>query len=113
MQKGESDVFDLFSEIYTSAAQEEFSLQEYLLACRDDKSLYATAQERMVEVRCFEPRDISRDPEQVLENGQDSADNGCRDHSIADGQSALNPDHLPVVSLGGKKIKRSNQTKGE
>ncbi|MBB3317975.1 MULTISPECIES: PrkA family serine protein kinase [unclassified Rhizobium] len=49
MQKGESDVFDLFSEIYTSAAQEEFSLQEYLLACRDDKSLYATAQERMVE----------------------------------------------------------------
>jgi len=49
MQKGESDVFDLFSEIYTSAAQEELSLQEYLLACRDDKSLYATAQERMVE----------------------------------------------------------------
>ena len=48
MQKSECDVFDLFSEIYTSAAQEEISLQEYLLACRDDKSMYATAQERMV-----------------------------------------------------------------
>lgn len=44
MQKSESDVFDLFSEIYTNAAQEELSLQEYLLACRDDKRLYATAQ---------------------------------------------------------------------
>ena len=49
MQKSECDVFDLFSEIYTSAAQEELSLQEYLLACRDDKRMYATAQERMVE----------------------------------------------------------------
>ncbi|MQX50769.1 PrkA family serine protein kinase [Sinorhizobium medicae] len=49
MQRSESDVFDLFSEIYTSAAQEEISLQEYLLACRDDKSMYATAQERMVD----------------------------------------------------------------
>ncbi|MBL0373872.1 PrkA family serine protein kinase [Rhizobium sp. KVB221] len=48
MQTSECDVFDLFSEIYTSAAQEELSLQEYLLACRDDKSMYATAQERMV-----------------------------------------------------------------
>ncbi|MGO4837249.1 PrkA family serine protein kinase, partial [Rhizobiaceae sp. 2RAB30] len=45
----ESDVFDLFSEIYTSTAQEEMSLQEYLLACRDDRSLYATAPERMIE----------------------------------------------------------------
>ncbi|MDM9624824.1 PrkA family serine protein kinase [Rhizobium sp. S152] len=49
MQKSENDVFDLFSEIYTSTAQEELSLQEYLLACRDDKRMYATAQERMVE----------------------------------------------------------------
>lgn len=44
-----TDVFNLFSEIYTSSAQEEMSLQEYLLACRDDQSLYATAPERMVE----------------------------------------------------------------
>ena len=44
----ESDVFDLFSEIYTNAAQEEMSLQQYLLACREDKSMYASAPERMV-----------------------------------------------------------------
>ncbi|MFT4161420.1 PrkA family serine protein kinase [Shinella sp.] len=43
-----SDVFDLFSETYASNAREEMSLQEYLLACREDRSLYATAPERMV-----------------------------------------------------------------
>ncbi len=48
MRGNESDVFELFSEIYSSAAQEEMSLQEYLLACRDDKFMYATAPERMV-----------------------------------------------------------------
>ena len=49
MRGKESDVFDLFSEIYTSAAQEEVSLQQYLLACREDRSMYATAPERMVD----------------------------------------------------------------
>jgi serine protein kinase len=44
-----SDVFDLFSEVYKNAAQEEISLQQYLLACREDKSMYASAPERMVE----------------------------------------------------------------
>ncbi|MFI0846863.1 PrkA family serine protein kinase [Mesorhizobium sp. IMUNJ 23232] len=49
MRGKESDVFDLFSEIYGSAAQEEMSLQQYLLGCREDKSMYASAPERMVE----------------------------------------------------------------
>jgi len=49
MRENQSDVFDLFSEMYTNAAQEEISLQQYLLACREDKSMYATAPERMVE----------------------------------------------------------------
>ncbi len=48
MHGKESDVFDLFSEIYQHAAQEEMSLQQYLLACREDKSMYASAPERMV-----------------------------------------------------------------
>src|SRR5262245_14675348 len=48
MDGKESDVFNLFSEIYSSTAQEEMSLQEYLLACREDQSLYATAPERML-----------------------------------------------------------------
>ncbi|MFE0018877.1 PrkA family serine protein kinase [Mesorhizobium sp. NPDC059054] len=49
MTEHQADVFDLFSEIYKSAAQEEISIQQYLLACREDKSMYATAPERMVE----------------------------------------------------------------
>ncbi|MCG7505912.1 PrkA family serine protein kinase [Mesorhizobium retamae] len=49
MTELQADVFDLFSEIYKSAAQEEISIQQYLLACREDKSMYASAPERMVE----------------------------------------------------------------
>ncbi len=49
MTERESEVFRLFSEDYRSYSQEEMSLQEYLLACREDKSMYASAAERMVE----------------------------------------------------------------
>ncbi|WP_214469548.1 PrkA family serine protein kinase [Mesorhizobium sp. dw_380] len=49
MRENQSDIFDLFSEIYANAAQEEISLQQYLLACSEDKSMYASAPERMVE----------------------------------------------------------------
>ncbi|OCP18779.1 MULTISPECIES: PrkA family serine protein kinase [unclassified Ensifer] len=48
MRVSDGDVFDLFSKIYASGAHEELSLQEYLLACRDDRNMYATAPERMV-----------------------------------------------------------------
>jgi serine protein kinase len=44
-----SDIFRLFSEEYSIYSQEEMSLQEYLLACREDKSMYASAAERMVD----------------------------------------------------------------
>lgn len=49
MQTLDTDVFNLFSEIYGSEKQEELSLQQYLLACREKPSMYATAAERMVE----------------------------------------------------------------
>ena len=49
MQSHGSDVFSLFSEIYSGEKQEEMSLQQYLLACREDPSMYSTAAERMVE----------------------------------------------------------------
>ncbi|OQM75023.1 PrkA family serine protein kinase [Manganibacter manganicus] len=62
MQGNNSDVFDLFSRIYKNAAQEEMSLQQYLLGCREDKSMYASAPERMV-AAIGEPKlvDTSRD----------------------------------------------------
>ncbi len=42
------DVFDLFAEIYNRERQEELSLQEYLLGCREDPTMYASAPERMI-----------------------------------------------------------------
>ncbi|MGO4676992.1 PrkA family serine protein kinase [Bosea sp. 2YAB26] len=49
MIERDGDVFRLFSEDYRSFSQEEMSLREYLLACREDKSMYASAPERMVD----------------------------------------------------------------
>jgi serine protein kinase len=62
MQSKQSDVFELFSEIYSSVAPEEMSLQQYLLACREDKSMYGLAPERMVDA-IGEPKliDTSKD----------------------------------------------------
>ena len=44
----QNDVFELFSEIYKAATEEEMSLQQYLLSCREDRSMYASAPERMM-----------------------------------------------------------------
>jgi serine protein kinase len=48
LQSHETDVFRLFSDTYAREAREEMSLQQYLLACRDDRKMYATAPERMI-----------------------------------------------------------------
>ncbi len=57
------EVFELFSEIYSREKQEKMSLQDYLLACRDDPTMYATPSERMV-AAIGEPKivDTSTDP---------------------------------------------------
>ncbi len=43
-----AEVFDIFSELYEREKQEEMSLQDYILACRDDATIYATAAERLI-----------------------------------------------------------------
>ena len=48
MRTDGSDLFDLLSKAYANEARETLSLQEYLLACRDNASLYASAPERMI-----------------------------------------------------------------
>jgi serine protein kinase len=48
MRENASDVFGLFSEIYSGSGREEMSLQQYLLVCCEDSSMYASAPERMV-----------------------------------------------------------------
>ncbi|MEP9373376.1 PrkA family serine protein kinase [Mesorhizobium sp. KR1-2] len=45
----EQDIFRLFSERYAREVQQEMSLQQYLLACRDNCGMYATAPERMMQ----------------------------------------------------------------
>ncbi len=52
-----------FSELLVRESQEEMSLQDYLLACRDDKGMYASAAERMIQA-IGEPElvDTSSDP---------------------------------------------------
>jgi len=42
------DVFELYSEVYGRGKQEELSLQDYLLGCRDNPLMHAGAAERMV-----------------------------------------------------------------
>ena len=57
------NVFNLFSESYQRNAWEEMSLHDYLLACKDDPSMYASAAERMI-AAIGEPEivDTSKDP---------------------------------------------------
>src|SRR5262245_48717449 len=42
------DVADAFYETYSRRGQEEISLQDYLLSCRDRPGMYASAAERMI-----------------------------------------------------------------
>ncbi|PSJ62788.1 PrkA family serine protein kinase [Pseudaminobacter soli (ex Li et al. 2025)] len=49
MAAEQNDIFRLFSERYAREAQEEMSLQQYLLACRDNPGMYASAPERMIQ----------------------------------------------------------------
>ena len=43
-----ADVFSLFSQVYARERKEATSLTDYLEACRDNPSMYATAAERMI-----------------------------------------------------------------
>jgi serine protein kinase len=57
------DIFDVFSEVYAREKQEDLSLQDYLISCRDNPIMYASAAERMV-AAIGEPEliDTSNDP---------------------------------------------------
>jgi len=57
------DVFDLYSSIFESRRQTEFSLREYLNLCREEPTTFATAAERMV-AAIGEPEviDTAQDP---------------------------------------------------
>mgnify|MGYP000558674000 FL=1 len=44
-----TDIFDVYSELYDSRQEYEMSLRDYLSGCREDKSMYASTAERMLE----------------------------------------------------------------
>jgi serine protein kinase len=57
------DIFEAFSSTYQREKQETMSLRDYLLAARDDKMMYATAAERMIDaIGESQLVDTSRDP---------------------------------------------------
>ena len=57
------DVFEIFSDFYKQEKQERLSIQDFLMSCRDDSMLFASASERMV-AAIGEPEviDTSSDP---------------------------------------------------
>ena len=42
------EVFDVFSDLYSRGNQDELSLQDFLLGCREDPMMHATSAERMI-----------------------------------------------------------------
>ncbi len=48
MPAAAQEVFELFSEVYDRDKQDDMSLQDYLLACREDPMVCASAPERMI-----------------------------------------------------------------
>ena len=45
---GHDDLFELYTDAYQRRRDQEMTLQDYLMACRDDSTMYASVAERMV-----------------------------------------------------------------
>ncbi len=59
------EVFDVFSDLYSRGNQDELSLQDFLLGCREDPMMHATAAERMISA-VGEPEIIDTSTDQRL-----------------------------------------------
>src|SRR5215813_1007060 len=68
------------------------------------------AQQRMIEIGSFQPRNVSGDSKQILKHWQRTAYYGCGDDSVADAERALHSEHAPVVSRRIKPVNWPNQT---
>ena len=71
------------------------------------------AQERVVQVGRFEPGDVGRDLEEMLEDRERSADQHGGHDAVADGESALDTDHRPIGRGGIEEIERPDEAEGE
>jgi serine protein kinase len=59
------EVFDVFSDFYSRGNQDELSLQDFLLGCREEPMMHATAAERMI-AAVGEPEIIDTSADQRL-----------------------------------------------
>src|SRR6266478_1811778 len=67
----------------------------------------------MVQIRRFQPRNIGGDLEQLLEHRENAADDRGGDNPVADGKSALQSDHRPIICRGREKSNGADKTEGE
>ena len=65
----------------------------------------------MIQIGRFQPGNVGCDLKQIFEHRQRAASDRCRDDAIADGQSALQADHAPIVGHWVKPIDRPDQPK--
>src|SRR5262249_53891300 len=71
------------------------------------------AQQRMIEIGSFQPRNVGGDSKQILKHRQRTAYYGPCDDSIADGERALHSEHAPVISRRIKPVNWPNRTERE
>ena len=67
----------------------------------------------MIQIGRFEPRNIGRDLEEMLEHRQNTADDCCGHDPVPDRERALNPEHFPVDRVRRKEIDGSDDSEGE
>src|SRR6266498_802431 len=69
------------------------------------------AQQWMIKIGSFQPRNIGCDSKKMFEHRQCAANQSSSQDSVADGKRALQSDHPPVVGDRRKKSNWPNQTK--
>ena len=71
------------------------------------------AQQRMIQIRRFEPGNVGRDLEELLEHREHAADDCRGQDAVADRERALDSDHRPIDRARIKKIDRPDQPESE
>src|SRR4051812_3303795 len=76
----------------------EVSYDEAMVICARSFDRHA-AEQRMIEVGRFKPRNICRNLKEMLEQRKNAADDRRGEDSVAYGQRTLDPDHFPIVTV--------------
>ena len=71
------------------------------------------SEQRVIQIGGFQPGDVGRDLEELLQDRQRAADEHRGHDSVADGECTLQTDHTPIVCHGRKEIDWPNEPEGE